>query len=127
MEFAPLHFGLWALSWLVRLGLPLNLPRHAAFLLKASHWFDRFGSADGGMHVILRGQGTDGKPHERTWFIVALNGDGPQIPCVPAIVLARKLAQESFPGNGASPCVAMVTIEEYLRELAQYQIKISAN
>ena len=53
MEVPPVHFGMWLLSWGVRLGFPIDLPKHAAALLKASNWFDRFGSADGGMHVIL--------------------------------------------------------------------------
>lgn len=123
MENPLLHLGMWALSWAVRLGLPLNLSRHAPFLLKASHWFDRFGSADGGMHMIIRGTDAERQPHERTWFIVALNGDGPQIPCVPAIVLARKLALGAFPGAGATPCIGMVTLEEYLAELGLFEVK----
>lgn len=123
MENPLLHFGIWALSWVVRLGLPLKLPRHAPFLLRASHWFDRFGSADGGMHMIMRGLDANGVPHERKWFIVALNGDGPQIPCVPAIILARKLASENLQGAGATPCVGMVSLEEYLKELEPFAIK----
>jgi len=123
MENTLLHFGIWALSWGVRLGLPLDLPKHASFLLRASHWFDHFGSADGGMHMIIRGRDADGKPHERRWFIVALGGDGPQIPCVPAIILARKLALGALQGSGAVPCVGIVTLEEYLAELMPFDIK----
>jgi hypothetical protein len=55
MEISAIHFGMWLLSWGVRLGFPIDLPKHAAALLKTSNWFDRFGSADGGMHVILEG------------------------------------------------------------------------
>ncbi len=74
------------------------------------------------MHVILRGTKQDGRGHERSWFIVALKGDGPQIPCVPAIILARKLAQGQLAGAGAMPCVAMVALKEYLRELERFSI-----
>ncbi len=123
MENVLLHFAIWKLSWAVRLGLPLNLPKYAAFLLRASHWFDRFGSADGGMHMIMRGKDINGKSIERRWFIVALHGDGPQIPCVPAIVLARKLASGALPGAGAAPCVGMVTLQEYLAELKPFAVK----
>ena len=52
VELAPLHFGLWGLSWLVRWGLPLDLPRWSRALLAASNLFDGFGSADGVMHII---------------------------------------------------------------------------
>lgn len=122
LELAPLHLGLWALSWLVRLGAPLHLSRYAARLLAASNWFDRFGSADGGMHVILRGHKADGTAHERSWFIVARDGDGPQIPCVPAIILARKLASGEELPTGAQACVGMVTLDEYLAELSPFAV-----
>lgn len=122
LELSFMHLGLWVLSWLVRLGLPLNLPRHAETLLAISNRFNRCGSAAGGMHMILRGTNTSGKSHERRWFIIARNGDGPQIPCVPAILLARRLAQGERMQPGARPCVGLVTLEEYMAELERFQI-----
>lgn len=122
LELAPLHLGLWAVSWLVRLGLPMNLPRHAATLLAASNWFDRFGSADGGMHVIIEGTAPDGLPRKRQWFIIAKDGYGPHIPTIPAIVLAKKIAAGAALAPGAYPCVAKVTLAEYLAELKDYPI-----
>jgi hypothetical protein len=124
MENPLLHLGIWAMSWAVRWGLPLNLSRYAPFLLKASHWFDRFGSSDGGMHVIIKGTDANGQQHERRWFIMALNGDGPHIPCAPAIILAHKLASGTFPGAGATPCIGMVTLEEYMAELEPFNTKV---
>jgi hypothetical protein len=126
MEHPLLHFGIWVMGWLVRLGLPLRPHKHAAFLLRVSHWFDGLGTADGGMHVMLSGTGTNGQPHQRTWFIIAKNGDGPQIPCVPAIILARKLANGEYPGLGAAACMGMVSLEEYLAELESYDIRTYA-
>lgn len=122
LELPVLHLGLWGLSWLVRLGVPLNLPRHAALLWKASNLFDRFGSADGGMHVIMRGRNRDGTPHIRRWFLIARNGHGPFIPTVPAIVLARKLAWEERLEAGAYACMGLVRLEEYLAELEDLDI-----
>ncbi len=123
MENTFLHLGIWCMSWLVRLGLPLHLEKHASFLLRVSHWFDHFGTVDGGMHVIMSGIGKNGQPHKRTWFIVAKDGDGPQIPCVPAIILARKLATGGSLATGAKPCVGMVTLGEYLEELKPFNIR----
>lgn len=122
VELGVMHIGLWALSWGVRFGLPLNLPKRADALLKASNWFNGLGSDAGGMHVILCGKDTQGRPHERRWFIIAKNGDGPQIPAVPAIVLAEKLAANHLGYCGASACVGMVTLDEYLRELKSFAI-----
>ena len=123
LEIGVLHLGLWVLSWMVRLGLPLHLPCYAAFLLKASNLFNRFGSADGGMHLILRGKNHNGQPHEQRWFIIAKNGDGPQIPCVPSIILARRLARGEQLKAGAYPCVGLVTLEDYMNELKNFYVR----
>ena len=123
LELGLLHLGLWGLSWLVRLGLPLNLPRYAESLLTASNWFNTLGSPDGGMHMIMEGVDKAGQPLTRKWFIVALHGDGPQIPTVPAIILARKLAKGELPLTGAVPCVGLVTLEDYLDELKNFKIQ----
>ncbi len=123
MEIPAIHFGMWLLSWGVRLGLPVDLPGHAAALLKASNWLDRFGSADGGMHVILQGRDRSGRPATRKWFIVARDGDGPYIPTVPAVALARKIIAGTFVHTGAMACVGLITLREYLDELAHLKIK----
>ncbi len=71
----------------------------------------------------MSGIGKNGQPHKRTWFIVARDSDGPQIPCVPAIILARKLATGGSLAAGAEPCVGMVTLGEYLDELKPFNIR----
>ena len=38
LELSVMHLGLWMMSWLVRLGLPLNLPGLSRPLLKMSDW-----------------------------------------------------------------------------------------
>lgn len=123
LELSALHLGLWGLSWLVRLGLPLNLPYLAKPLLQISNWFDKMGSADGGMHVVITGKDHAGAPHARKWFIIAFDGYGPQIPTIPAIILARNLAQEGKTLVGAMPCVGLVTLDEYLAELRKFPVK----
>ena len=123
MESKLLHAAIWICSWIIRLGLPVKLENHAEFLLKASYWFNPVGSADGGMHMIIKGQGKDGKPHERQWFIIATSGDGPNIPCVPAIVLAKKLVEGKIDYTGAQTCVGLLTLKEYMEELKHLDIR----
>jgi hypothetical protein len=124
MENTVLHFGVWVTSWLVRLGLPLKLPKFAKPLLKISTWFDIFGSKDGGMHMLIKGTGTNGMPHERQWFIIGKDNDGPNIPTIPAIVLAKKLARAELSLVGAHPCVGLVSLDEYMAELKAFDITI---
>jgi len=123
MEITAIHFGMWLLSWGVRLGFPIDLAKHAASLLKASNWFDRFGSPDGGMHVIVEGRDRSGRRVTLKWFIIARDGDGPYIPTVPAVVLARKIIAGTFVGTGAMPCIGMITLREYLDEVEHLKIK----
>lgn len=124
VELGFMQVGLWMLSWLVRAGLPLDLPSLAQPLLSLSNLFNGLGSDIGGMHVTLKGAGRDGAPLTRSWAIIAKSGDGPQIPCVPAILLAKRL-HEKDPGiaAGACPCVGLIRLEDYLAELSRFNIK----
>lgn len=123
MENSALHLGMWMMSYLVRIGLPLNLPKHAKFLLSLSHIFDSFGTTNGGMHMLMKGTDKKGKPIEIKWFIIAKDNDGPQIPCVPAIILSKKIIQGDFHASGAMPCVGMITLDEYMKGLEGFSIK----
>jgi hypothetical protein len=123
MEIPAVHFGMWLLSWGVRLGFPIDLAKHAAALLKVSNWFDLFGSADGGMHVILEGRDRSDRRVTLKWFIVARDGDGPYIPTVPAVVLASKIIAGTFVRTGAMPCIGMITLREYLNEIEHLKVK----
>ncbi|MCR6659612.1 MAG: saccharopine dehydrogenase NADP-binding domain-containing protein [Asticcacaulis sp.] len=124
LELDVLHLGLWGLSWLVRAGLPLKLPAMAKPLLAASDAFNFMGSDIGGMHVTISGIDHTGAPLTRSWFIVAKSGDGPQIPCVPAMLLAKRLYEKDPTlAHGALPCVGLVTLEDYLSELQRFDIE----
>jgi len=124
MESWVIHLGIWLLSWFVRLGLPLNLAKHAKFLLKLSKFFDWLGTDKGGMHMIIKGNDKSGKPLEVKWFIIATRGDGPHIPTAPAIILTKKLYQDQIKTRGAGPCIGMISLQEYLDELKNYSIKV---
>lgn len=90
MESSVLHLGIWAISWLIRLGLPINLLKYSRFLLKASHLCDMFGSQNGGIHMLINGLDKHNKQLNIEWFIVVKDDDGPQVPAIPAIVLNKE-------------------------------------
>ncbi len=123
MESSLLHLGMWIISYLVRMGLPLNLPKHAKWLLSLSHIFDPLGTTSGGMHMMMKGTNLQGKSLEINWFLIAKDNDGPQIPCVPAIILSKKIIEGTLPINGAMPCVGMITLSEYMKELEGFSIR----
>ena len=43
IENSFLHLGLWCISWLIRLGLPINLSKYTNLLLKISDFFNFIG------------------------------------------------------------------------------------
>ncbi len=127
LELNFLHLGLWALSYMVRWGLLTNLESNAQIMLKAADWFNFLGTDDGGMFMDIRGIGKNGENLNKKWFIIAKNGDGPQIPTIPAIILAKKLYNGSFKQKGAMPCVGLVSLQEYLDELKGFEIETYIN
>lgn len=126
-EIALVHFGLSAMSRLRRWGVPLPLERLARPLLAFSHLFDRLGSADGGMHVVVRGLGPERAPYTVEWFVIARDGDGPHIPTIPAIVLTERLLKGDLDLIGAVPCVGLVSLESYLGALSPYRVETFVN
>jgi hypothetical protein len=123
-EIALLHLGTWALGWLVRLRLLGGLDRHGALLLRLARLFDRLGTSRSGFHVFLAGLGHDGQPRTVRFFMLARSGHGPQIPCTPAILLARRLARGAEPRRGAMPCLDLIALDDYLTALAPFDISV---
>lgn len=125
-EIATLHAGTWLLSWLVRLRLMPRLDRWADLLLRASFLFDRWGSARSGFHMYIEGRGRDGARLLRRHWIIARRGHGPNIPCMPAILLARRLAAGESLEPGARPCLDLIALDEYLAALGELDVSVMA-
>lgn len=123
LEVPVLHLGLWSISWLVRWGLIRNLEKWASFLLSASRAFDLFGSADSGFQMVMSGRDKIGSCLVIKFDLTARSGDGPFIPCMPAIILAKKLAGSQPVAHGAYPCVGAVSKDEYLKALSDLDIE----
>ena len=122
LELRRLHFGTWLLAWSVRLGVLHDLARHAHRLRRISEWFLQAGTDEGGMVVVLRGVDAEGRRLNLRWSLHAVAGDGPHIPAMPAVVLARKRADSSLKTCGAVPCMGLFDLEEALAALSDYAI-----
>ena len=116
------HLALYALAGLVRGGL-LNSPVPlAASMNRLSRIIEPAVSHRGGMFVTLEGTGHEGEALSLTWNLLAAQNHGPQIPCGAAIALVRKLANgHAFPA-GATPCVGLLSVEEYLAPLRELDV-----
>lgn len=92
--------------------------------MNLSHYFEYLGSDNGGMHMIIKGKDLNEKEKQIKWFIIAKNGDGPQIPAIPAIILTKKIMNQKLTKSGAFSCFVMVSLEEYLDELKEFSVMI---
>ena len=122
LELPILHFGLWLLSWPSRWNWIRRLDVHADRLRRTSDWFRDLGSDAGAMHVRMRGFRRS-NPLTITWTLVAAQGDGPQVPSTPAVVLARKLAAGALAARGAMPCLGLFSLDEVLRGLEKFDVR----
>ena len=126
-EVKLLHIGTWLLSWAVRLRLVNSLLPYAERLLSLSFIFDPLGSDKSGFHIFLRGEGHDGKPETIRIFMVARQVHGPNIPCVPAIILVRRLAAGEVLESGARPCLDLLDLEQIMDAIAHLDIDTVAS
>jgi saccharopine dehydrogenase-like NADP-dependent oxidoreductase len=127
LELPIVHLTLWGLTWLVRAGLIPNLRAIARPLLRVSRIFDLLGSDTSGFFMEMTGQGKTGQDQRITFDLTARSGDGPMIPCVPAIVTAMGLARGQITARGAVPCIGVVSLEALLDELKPLDIHWSVN
>ena len=125
-EVKLLHIGTWLLSWVVRCGMVRSLSPYAERLLKLSFLFDPLGSDKSGFHMFLSGAGANGERAEIRIFMIARQVHGPYIPCVPAILLAKRIAAGEAIEAGARPCLDLVTLDQIMSAIAPLDISTIA-
>jgi len=122
LELGSQHFGLSLLGRLRRLGLPIPVERLASPLNKVASALDRFGGDVGGMTVTVTGVRPDGARRVAEWHLTVDAVSGPEIPAMPAAILARKLAAGETTRRGATPCVGLLTLEDFSHDFRRWEI-----
>jgi hypothetical protein len=113
---------LWKMAWATRLGIVRNWERLVSTFQSVSDRLIKLGSTTGGMQMRIAGEGDDKLPKTLMWNLVAQQNHGPEIPCVPALILARKLAAGRLTTTGAYPCLGMITLPEFDEEISDLDI-----
>jgi hypothetical protein len=122
LEVGATQSAFAALAAMRRLGMPLGGRMLPALLHRAGKVFDLLGTPTGGMVVRLRGEGREGAPLHLAWHITAGGHDGPEIPCMAAILLARRLARGEGLPVGARPCMGLLALFEFAPEFARWRM-----
>jgi len=113
----------WAFAALAALrsrGIIAQPARLAGVLNQTARALDFLGSSLGGMVVRIEGLNSSGQPARRAWHIAADDDHGPEIPCMAAILLARKLALGQTLPVGAMACMDMLQLSEFAPEFARW-------
>lgn len=85
---------------------------------------DRLGSGTGGMVVRLAGRDRAHRPLRLAWHVTAPDRHGPEIPCMAAIALARRLAAGEAMPPGARPCAGLVSLAEFEHQFERFGMTI---
>lgn len=112
LELPMLQRALGMLAVLRSWGVPVPMRVLAPVFSRAARAFDAFGSDLGGMYVELRGESA-GQPRVVRWDLTAPALHGPEIPCLAAVLLAKRLAGGGELPIGAQPCMGILTLADF--------------
>lgn len=125
LEVGMFHLGLWSMSWLARAGLVRDLTSIAGPLLALKRRMSALGSDTGGMFVRVVGRDHHGARRTLVWHLIARSGDGPYVPAMAAVILAKRLVAGQRLEAGAMPCFGLFTLAEFEVEVADLDISCS--
>lgn len=120
------HLGLTILAKLRARRLLPRLEPLAPLLHMARRLTAPSCGSTGGMTVEVTGRGADGQASSAVWTLLARNGDGPNVPVLPALALARKLLREP-PVPGAFCAAGTISLDEIVSEMTGLAISTSSS
>ena len=123
LELGWQQWGMWFMAGLAHLGIVSDWSRHAGAFAHVSARLVALGSDVGGMQVRIVGRDGAGRRVRRTWNLTAGSNHGPEIPCIPARVVAMKLVRNELKKRGAMPCMDLMSLEEFAAAAAEFEIR----
>jgi saccharopine dehydrogenase-like NADP-dependent oxidoreductase len=122
LEIGLSQRSLAMIAGLRRMGVIKQPERMAGFLNWAADGLDLFGSALGGMVVRVRGTDAHGAAASRAWHIAADDDHGPEIPCMAAILLARRIAAGELRESGARTSIGQLKLADFTPEFDKWNM-----
>ena len=117
LELGILHWTMVGMAYLSKIGIVKSWAPLAKAIVSTSNLFLPFGTQNGAMEVLISGQDHSNKTKQIKWTLYAPKGNGPYIPTLSSIVLAKKLlSSEAFivkQGEGAIPCAGLFELDDF--------------
>lgn len=125
LEFSIQHLALWLAAALRRSGIPLPLERWAPGFDRVASTLGRFGAEKAGMLLSVTGVKADGTKARIDWHLTVEATRGPEIPCLAAILLTRRLASGAIAERGAFACMGFLRLDDFVSEFSRLGIATS--
>jgi len=121
LEIRLLHLTMVGMAYLSKIGLVKNWAPLSKAIVSASNIFLPLGSDKGAMEVLICGKDNNGDAKRVKWTLYAPKGNGPYIPTLSTIILARNLLSTSSNQTnqstkleaGAKPCVGLLQLSDF--------------
>ncbi len=116
------HLALYVMAWFSRIGLVNSWQDYASFLRSVSGKLLFLGSDVGGMSIRISGTGKLKERLRLNWILTAYENHGPEIPCIPAVIIVKKLLKGELSHSGAVTCNGLVSLSEFQEEVADLRM-----
>lgn len=135
LEIRLLHLTMVGMAYLSKIGLVKNWAPLSKTIVSASNVFLPFGSDKGAMEVYICGKDNDGIAKQVKWTLYAPKGNGPYIPTLSTIILARKLLSKQSDNQsenkkieaGAKPCVGLLQLSDFSDDFDALELTFQEN
>ena len=117
------QLALWSMGWITRAGIVRDWSRFVPSFRKISQGLLGLGSKSGGMQMTLRGKNQDGDGLSASWNLVAHSNHGPEIPCSPALIIARQLLSGRMQERGAHACLGLFSLQDLQEEMSEFDVR----
>jgi len=121
LELSFLHKTMVGMAYLSKIGLVKSWAPLSKLIVATSNIFLPFGSDNGAMEVLITGKNNKESDNEKTktikWSLYAPDGNGPYIPTLSTIILAKKLLTNDTSNSqlemGAKPCIGLLELSDF--------------
>ncbi|MEH6443810.1 MAG: saccharopine dehydrogenase NADP-binding domain-containing protein [Oceanospirillaceae bacterium] len=113
LELSLLHWVMVGMAYFSKKGMIKNWAPLSKVIMATSNWFLSLGTDKGAMEIRVVGLKNKGQSHDVKWTLYAPNGNGPYIPTLSTIILARKLLNDEIRISGAKPCVSLLKLNDF--------------
>ncbi|MEH6348242.1 MAG: saccharopine dehydrogenase NADP-binding domain-containing protein [Bermanella sp.] len=121
LELPALHISMYIMAWLSKLNLFKSWHKLTKPIVLMSNLLSIFGTDKGAMRISIIGKDNEGKK-TATWTLFADNGVGPYIPTISAIIIARKLIANEIKMVGATPCLGIYQLYEFVPYIKKFEL-----